>query len=224
MKPGKPSEQPYADPTKIPEPDPNLTVKPINLQSCPTSELEARLVQLLGWEHYHFNFPLQRVFQHKYKKVKLFDPDLGKIRWVTQVVDFHQKKRILATNADQGFDLHVKYWRTYKAKIGLPANFETEFPYLYNILRDMFYTNIINKQNHKLFREGYDHLLDLFSRVIGGFWTFYRELAKIPAVVDHFRNHPEILPELRIFEDLVTRLLDPTEAKAPKKQFEVDGL
>jgi len=194
--------------------DPETFAQPINLDLVPKSDLEARLIDRFQWNTYRFNFPPRILHRNKIKMVRVMDVKLGKIVWVqqTMVMQGH-KKGYLAGSAKWRANRR-KYFQLYLKNLQFPKEFETSFPYLYAILRDIFYTNLVNKENLSAVQKNYDYMVETLAHVITSFWMFYRHVKRFKSVQNHFKNHPAFVPIIRDFEDLIMKITEPRDLEA----------
>jgi hypothetical protein len=84
-------------------------------------------------------------------------------------------------------------------------------PYLYLVLRDIFYTNLVNKENIQKIQRGWDYMAQQFAELVTTFWTFYRHLKHYKVLIRHFRRYPEYLKMITEFERLIASFTEPKD-------------
>ena len=186
--------------------------------SVPMSKLEALLVKRLHWENYTLQYPLRETWIKVFTETKLLNLDTGKIEYLPQyhykrpqgqmqkgvkldipAKDTHARTRLMAT------------WHYSYKQYGFPPSFEKEFPYIYMILRDQFLANYIHAKNERIFEARYHETQTALARLITAFWGFYVLTTKLPGVVFYLKKHPEVMPMVKNFEDLIAELADPKD-------------
>jgi len=179
------------------------------LLDAPMSDVEARLVKMLKWEHYKFQLITHPKFHRHMKKVRLYNPAINGFAMIPHL-DHHvyHMKDIVGNDYALRQRMEVR-WSEYQKTIGFPRDFKDQFPYLYWILRDQYLTNLINRRNLTKTTKYYEAIKNLLAKLVARFWNFYRVITQIPGVIAYFQQpeNKDYLTDVKELENLIESLV-----------------